>query len=89
MSTKFRAWLLGASLGTTAIVAANHHFIQKAQHDMLFALRRALVPEKHMEQLSREELEQRREPIPLLSRETLNLALISLSDRLIFRHKHE
>jgi len=88
MSTRFRAWLLGASIGTAAIVAANDHFIRKNQDAMLLSLRKALVPAGHLDDLTKEEAEQIRDTIPLFSRETLNLALISLSDRFIFRHRY-
>lgn len=89
MSTRARAWLLGASIGTVGIVATNQYFIRTYQKDMLLDLRKALVPPAHFEELMKEEAQQRREVIPLFSRESLNLALIAMSDRFIFRHRHE
>jgi hypothetical protein len=89
MSTRIRAWLLGASIGSAAVIGANKYFIRSYQDDMLFDLRKALVPQAHFDELVNEEAHHRREVIPLFSRESLNLALISMSDRFIFRHRHE
>ena len=89
MSTRFRAWLLGASVGTAAVLAVHDHFIRKNQDTMLNSLRRALVPARHLEDLVKEESAHIRDTIPLFSREALNLAIIALSDRFIFRHRHE
>ena len=76
-------------MGTAALMVANDQLIRKNQDLMLLSLRKALVPPRHLSELNKEESEELRESIPLFSRQTLNLALISLSDRFIFRHRHE
>jgi hypothetical protein len=83
MSTKCRAWLLGALVGGSAVAVVNRKFIEEYQRDMLLSLRRALVPPAHLASLLEEERNSANVTFPLFSRETLNLALISISDRFI------
>lgn len=83
MSTKCRAWLLGAAVGIGSIGYINHRFIQNPQTDILLDLRKALMtPETNRKYIIEDEARVR--PIPFFSRQTLNLVLIAISDRFIF-----
>ena len=85
MSTRFRAWLIGAVAGTSAVGMINYKFIELPQREILLNLRRALVQQevRAMNQAMQPQVDRR---VPLLSRESLNMALIAISDRFIFQH---
>lgn len=86
MSTKCRAWLVGAVVGGAATGYIHNRFIQKPQDDMLLSLRHALMSPELIDK-HRMNDQVRTEAFPFFSRETLNLVLISISDRFIFRKK--
>ena len=87
MSTKFRAWLVGAAVGSVAVSLVNQRIIEPQQKSMLLSLRQALLTPEVRAKHAREASEQ--PEFPLLSRETLNLALIAISDRFIFQQTSE
>lgn len=83
MSTKCRAWLLGATVGIVTTGCINHVFIAKPQSDMLLSLRHALMTPERIMDLKKQDLEQPRQ-VPFFSRHTLNQVLIAMSDKFIF-----
>lgn len=89
MSTKSRAWLFGAAVGSAAIAVINHRFIEQNQKEMLFSLRKAIAPPGHIESLLMEAKTSSNSNIPFFSRETMNLVLIFISDRFIFKDSSE
>jgi len=80
MSTRVRAWIIGAGFGTAAVGLVNHFLIAKPQSEMLLELRRALV---------RRNVPSEVETPRMGFREFLNLGLITISDRLIFPPSQE
>jgi len=89
MATNRAAWLLGTAVGTAGIVLINQRFIKKYQDEMLFSLRKAISPPGHIESVVEEERLSQPLTISFFSRETLNLALISIGDRFINRNRSE
>jgi hypothetical protein len=83
MSTRFRAYLTGLVLGSGAVAYIHRRYIENPQKDILYDLRSALMSSNVQERLMRNEFP--RATSRLISRETLNLALIAISDRLIFQ----
>jgi hypothetical protein len=79
MSTRARAWLFGATFGCGGIWLVNHFLISKPQAEMLLELRKALVKPGVIS-----EAEATASP-NLGLRQLMNLAVITVSDRLIFR----
>ena len=83
MSTRLRAWLVGAAAGTSAVWYINSRFIEQPQRDLLLSLRLALVKPEVREVY--ENSHSSSNPVfPFFSRETLNLVLIAISDKFIF-----
>ena len=89
MSTNSRAWLLGALVGGSAIGLINQRFIDKYQKEMLFYLRKAIAPTGHVQSLIADEARSVPIQISFFSRETMNLALIYISDRFIMQSRSE
>ena len=86
MSTRFRAYLTGLVLGSGVVGYVNHRFIKTPQAEILFDLRRALMSEHvHEGLIDDSPTKGISQNSPLLSRQTLNLALIAISDRYIFQ----
>ena len=88
MSTRFRAWLLGASVASVGVGLINHRFIDGPQRDMLLGLRQALLSHDVRQKLDYVSTDSRPR-FPLFSRQTLNLVLIAISDRFLFQHDNE
>lgn len=74
---------MGAATGTAAVAYVNQRFIEPQQKAMLLSLRQALLTPEVKAKHALEPVENPQ--FPLLSRETLNLALIAISDRFIFQ----
>jgi hypothetical protein len=83
MSTPLRAWLIGASCGSIFVALVNDRLILSNQKDMLLSLRCALMSYEVRNEHKRSQIDQH-ERFPFFSRETLNLALVAISDRFIF-----
>ncbi len=84
MSTRAGAWMVGAVVGGTAIAYVNYGIIKPNQSNMLLNLRQALLtPEVRQKHADMHAASLNAVNFPFFSRETLNLVLISLSDRFI------
>lgn len=83
MSTPTRAWVLGASCSGAVVAFVNDRLITSQQRDMLLSLRRALLTEEVRRKHALLQFEEKL-AFPLFSRETLNLAIVAISDRFIF-----
>lgn len=83
MSTPLRAWLIGASCGSISVALVNDKLILSNQKDMLLSLRCALMSDEIRNKHKWSQFDQH-ERFPFFSRETLNLALVAISDRFIF-----
>ena len=83
MSSRASAWIIGACTGSAAVYLIGNKFVSAPQNEMLLSLRRALLTADVRQSLLEQEkvLELSK---PVTFREALNLALISVSDRLIF-----
>jgi hypothetical protein len=89
MATNRTAWLLGTAVGAAGILLINQRFVKKYQDEMLFSLRKAISHPGHIESMVQEERLSQPVTISFFSRETLNLALISISDRFINKNSSE
>jgi len=77
--------MLGATCTTIWLAYVNHKLITSQQAEMLFSLRRALITEDVRQKLDGMRAIEKRK-FPFFSRETLNLSVVSISDRFIFNH---
>jgi hypothetical protein len=84
MSTKVRAWMVGAAAGTAVTAYVNYQIIKPNQSDMLLKLRQALLtPEIRRKHDEMDAVSQNPSHFPLFSKKTLNLVLISISDKFL------
>ena len=85
MSTRFRAWSMGLVTGTALVYLINDTFINSKQREILLEARRALL--RNSTGLASDPRVLKTSSEGMSIAETLNLSLISLSDRYIFQNR--
>lgn len=76
--------MVGAAIGAGAVAYVNYKIIKPNQSDILLSLRQALLsPEVRQKHANMHASSQATPNFPFFSRQTLNLVLISLSDRFV------